>query len=817
MRLYERLGDAGYHTAIISSFGVNFEAFETIALSRLRGAGCRNVVLVADAAMVGLALEGGAPTPRSAGVHYLLVKATANGGVFHPKIFLQLGRKGGRMIVASANATGAGLAGNLELASLVECGLEDSGEQRLVAAGWAFLSRFLDQRQQAVADKMEWARARTPWLLRARPAEGLETLADGTQAAFIASGAAEGIGARFLRMVGDASADRLIVVSPYWDEGLAALRQLQERLYAADTAALVDTAQGLFPTAALRNGRAVRVGELAGFDERRFPKRNRRFVHAKLIVATTGDTDHVLVGSANCTLAALGRGEEPGINEEACLYRRVPAGRILDELGLTAVANGERTVDLADVPPYNPGEALPLGDARASDPGTFEAVFDRLCWWPSSPALGDEVARGSASIELVADGGVVFDVALDAAAAADTSPLSFVIPAGAARPRLACVRFQDGRRSGAAVVACVGELRSETREPMGSRGEKAAAALDDAQEEGLWLLEILDDLEAADYGAAPHPPSDAMVSRGPRVPDRGTGQAQMLGYAAFLAGRRRRVEPGERERNSLAGSASSLVRAFLNRALGMAPAGAEAEGGPNDDREILRALDTGDEVADGASAIEGGLEVGQTAGPRAKTAHPALRRLADARAFGDAVSAFGKRMAQAKAIGSKDLLRLRALLTAIAIAGFGEATRKPTAVQVLTTAATGSAETWPRLMGRALQAVFGGREPAVRRLQMDPVHDRLPTDVLETWATCMWAGEIALEASRRAPALAALVPILERLVEQVTLWVALTPEERSSSDFVAVLKALDERFRGRLGLSRSQAAPHRRVMPPDVV
>lgn len=809
MRLYERLGDTGYHTAIISSFGVDFQAFETIALSRLRGAGCRNVVLIADAAMIGLALDSGASPPRSAGVHYLLVKASAGGGVFHPKIFLQLGRRGGRMIVASANATGAGLAGNLELASLVECGPEDTGEQRLVAAGWAFLRRFLDERQQAVADKMDWARARTPWLLRALPAEGFEVLADRTQAAFIASGAAEGIGARFLRMVGDRSADRLIVISPYWDEGLAALRQLQDGLDAADTAALIDTAQGLFPTAALRSGRAVRVGELAGFDERRFPKRNSRFVHAKLIVATTGDTDHVLVGSANCTLAALGRGDEPGINEEACLYRRVPAGRVLGELGLTVVADGGSTVDAADVPPYEPGEALPLDGTRASDPGTFEAVFDRLRWWPPSPALGTDVVHGSAVIELLADDAAVFDVSLEAAAAEDTSPLEFSIPAGAARPRVARVRFRDGRRSGAAVVACVGELRSETREPMGSRGEKAAAALDDAQEEGLWLLEILDDLEAADRGAAAHAPPDSMVPRGQRASEPVTAQAQMLNYAAFLAGRRRRVEPGERERNSLAGSASSKVRAFLNRALGVPLAGAEADSGADDDRTILRALDTGDEVADGASAIEGGLEVGQTVAPRARAAHPALRRLADARAFGDAVTAFGKRMAEAKEIGSKDLLRLRALLTAIAIAGFGEATRKPTAVQVLPTVGGGSTETWPRLMGRALQIVFGGRDPVVRRLVLETVHDRLPTDVLETWATCTWASQIALEASRRAPALAALARILERLVEQVTLWVALTPEERSSREFIAVREGLDERFRGRLGLSWSNATAQR--------
>ena len=119
------------------------------------------------------------------------------------------------------------------------------------------------------------------------------------------------------------------------------------------------------------------------------------------------------------------------------------------------------------------------------------------------------------------------------------------------------------------------------------------------------------------------------------------------------------------------------------------------------DREILRAMDTSDEVADGASAIEGGLEVGQSAGPRARATHPPRRRPADARAFGDAISAFGKCMAEAKEIGSMDLLRLRALLTAIAIAGFGEAARKPTAVKVLPAAPSGSAETSPRLMERA--------------------------------------------------------------------------------------------------------------------
>ncbi len=145
----------------------------------------------------------------------------------------------------------------------------------------------------------------------------------------------------------------------------------------------------------------------------------------------------MLVGSANCTLAALGCEDAPGINEEACLYRQVPAGRVLDELGLGLIADGENTVDPAEVPAFDPGETLPLDDARASDPGTFEAIFDRLRWWPSSPKLGYDVAHGSARIELVDDDGDVFDMPFEAAAGADTATLAFSIPTGVARPRVA--------------------------------------------------------------------------------------------------------------------------------------------------------------------------------------------------------------------------------------------------------------------------------------------------------------------------------------------------------------------------------------------
>ena len=252
MKLYEAFQGPSFHTTVMTTFGVEFDAFESIALGRLRGAECRNVVLVCDTGMLALALADAERPPKFAGTGYLVAKARAS-GVFHPKIIVQIGKDRGRLIVASANATAPGLAGNLEIAAVVECGAEDSGERKLVLAGWKYALRFLDGRQNAVEDKLRWARERSAWLDPDAAADGLVELADGTRAAFLASGEAEGIARRFLDLVGRRRpVDRLVVVSPYWDEDLSALEELKSALRPRRTVLLIDTQRRLFPASGVR-------------------------------------------------------------------------------------------------------------------------------------------------------------------------------------------------------------------------------------------------------------------------------------------------------------------------------------------------------------------------------------------------------------------------------------------------------------------------------------------------------------------------------------------------------------------------------------
>src|SRR3546814_17514731 len=88
----------------------------------------------------------------------------ASDGIFHPKIILQLGRETGRAFVSSANATGAGLGGNVEIAIEIESGNEDGPEREILRAIWQYLNSSVSEDASPARYALRWARARAPWL-----------------------------------------------------------------------------------------------------------------------------------------------------------------------------------------------------------------------------------------------------------------------------------------------------------------------------------------------------------------------------------------------------------------------------------------------------------------------------------------------------------------------------------------------------------------------------------------------------------------------------------------------------------------------------
>ena len=799
MKLYERFGDRGFHTSVIATFGVDFDAFETIALSRLRGSGCHNNMLVADARMLTHALSESSALPQYAGRLYSLSGATAS-GVFHPKLILQLGRRQGRLIIGSANATASGLAGNLELAAVVECDQEISAAQFLVATAWQYLRRVLDRDHRAVAQQVSWMEARTPWLRTTEPTENLVELSDGTQAAFLGTNGETGIMNRFTRHVGSENIERLVVLSPYWDRDLSALKELCERLQPKETLLLIDKDRALFPSEELSSLNETRILDVSTFA-------GGRFVHAKLIVAQTIEADHALFGSANCTVAALGREGFAGLNEETCLYRRVPAGAICRELKLDQVIEEEAFLNPADIPELATNKDLPFDDLSSRCAGTFECLFETIIWRPSAAFMSRKV-----DIDLLTASETALPCSFARLARSTESEVHFAVSGLRERPAFARVKLADGSVSALSVVALVDELRAELREARGKAAERAVAQLEEETEEGLWLLEVLDDLEAARHKDVT--PRSRKVKRMDTSEDN-QQEFDVLDYKTFVEGCRLRTEQSSVGRNSLSGTELSVVRAFLNRVIGFETSH-EAATMVDVEKEFTELADLGDDVSNAEEAMEQGDLPGNSRGKISTPKHEdsrrkkrAIRRRQDLARLKKATQTFISGIREAAGEGeltSVDILRLRSMLAIVAMAGTagteqelrkeGTGTSR-SSLQVLPK--SGNEPTWPGLLGKLLFSVFGGNYPAVDQLTIEGIYDQVPDDLLECWATCFWAIQARIQGAGEKPVLG-----LSTLTEQVYALTRLRPEELHGNRILQLMECLGNRFAVRLGLD-SQA------------
>jgi len=795
MKLYERFGDRGFHTSIITSFCVDFEAYEDIALPRLRGAGCHNNLLLVDDKMLREALDGGLALPRVAGRWYSASGVTAK-GVFHPKIVLQIGRGAGRIIVSSANMTSSGLAGNLELAGSLECTDDGSPQQQIIAQVWQYAGTCLNDAGQAVASQLTWAEARTPWLRRAAPAAGAVTLDDGTVAAFLTP-QAQGIGEQFVQQLDGEPVKRLVVFSPYWDDKLDGLKHLIARLAPAEVALLVDSAKGEFPVKALGG-----IKNLTVHDAKDFCK--GRFFHAKAVIAETRKWDHVLYGSANCTVAALGKSNFAGTNHEACLYKRLPAGQTLDALDLASLIDKSRAVDTKTWEPAAAADDDLAGlDVRAA-PGRFECHLDILSWHPPGGT-----APAGATLELLNLGRQVLDYDLVSLPGTSKNEVRYRLPAGVTRSAFARLRLSDGAVSGLAIVSLVDVIRQEAREQRSKSAEQAAIRLADETEAELMILDVFDALEAAEARLNREPEPASFSGRRKKADDKGAEQFRTLDYESFIAGRRPPEISATLFANSLAGSELSLVRNFLNRIIGL---GGVADEASEDEDQLASAFNLGDETSDPdaamAAAGETGMDPSQYAADeeaKRERQRMAAQRKASRAQIVQAASQFVKKIGlrkQAGALTTLDILRLRALLMIVVAAGHDRpasaADIETSSLQVLPR--EGAEDSWPRVIGRILFGLFDGGDPAIGHVQLETAGEHIAEDILECWATCFWCVQAAF-AGPCSPAERKLLPKhLGPLMDKIYVATGLTALEYASSPVVAVMTKMSERFCARLGL-----------------
>ena len=770
MKLPDRLGRRSgrpFHSAIATSFALEFAAVEEILLPQLMASGATNLLLLTDARMTALALADGSTLPAALGRDYALYSPPAANGIFHPKIILQIGRESARAIVSSANLTASGLAGNAEVAVEIECKNTPSPEQDIIRSIWRYLDALVPAAPSPARDALRWTQERATWL--GGPAGDAVHELDGTGIAFLHGPGDTGIADRFVSLIQGAKVQSLTVISPYWDHDLAALADLSQRLSPTRIILPINRSHHEFPVDA-------RFAKKATIVDLQWP--SRRFTHAKIIIASTIDHDHILFGSANCTSAALGSAGMPGANAEACIYRRLPAGAARQALGL------ERWIDatpikLSDLSPPIVTSPIPLDTIEARQPGIFELDQGQLIWTTAKADVADgDIELLDRSARLIGTIPVRSFVQIDNRRRAPVEP--------ALHKSLCFARLVTGDIvSTLAHITHREILRARRREVATGSVARALAPFTDGADFDLWMHQAFETLVRADFEAVTQPRALSAARPQERKSVDEPAAPVSLSYEEFTQARSGAGRSGGEGDNSLAGTYSDAIRDFLNLLSGRGP---QADQSAEDDTAFD---DLSDEKADTDredDPADESVEHRDTGKPSLAPA-PVDARLYERHILGYTEGLKGDE----EALGPSDVLRLRYWILFLLYKA-----RCPDLPKGLDTSS--ALLGWPRFVVRVLVAFFCGGKPAIRRVMLARDFEAMPVDFMECWITILWsleAIETLLANQRKDREFLKYIPELRRRVISL---LGLRPDELNGDIAAAIRAGLDESIGTRLGL-----------------
>ncbi|MGV1916147.1 hypothetical protein [Rhizobium sp. 22-785-1] len=778
MKYYDVFGVGGFHSAFMTTYAFGTLAFEDIPFPRLRGSGCRNIVVFADRTMVNNAFAEFGP-PTFAGTSYHLIKAKAP-RAFHPKITMLIGEKKGRLLIGSANLTALGLGGNKEQVASISYSEETPETAALFASVIGYLRRYVPEDDQWFRVSLERAIAGANWL------QGY-----GSEPAFNASQAGE-LNVLFDRpdlsvleqirlSVGGDPISELVVVSPYWDTQLEGLARLQGALGSPITHLLIDRGNG-FPTAALSKLPGVSLFDIS-------ENAANRFLHAKLIIARGKAFDHVISGSVNCTYPAL-MGPAAGGNAEAAIYKRNTAGTALGLLGLSDYR--QKALKMEEVAKLE----LPLAEQDAvevaADGGTLTLQSGVLKWKAPQKLHG-----GVERIEL-------FDKDGNYLPSLDPEDQSIAVAAvlSEQKPRYGKTVFSGGSVSAPIAVVDLDTLAQSTLPPKRGKKKRLFDKLLEADFEGLDIYECLSDLEEIEDAELAGQQTDRARATHEKA-DSEAKTYQPLTYDEFIKARTRSELMGSRYGLYLHSSrdrAVNMLSICLNRMIdlvGVDLAALEDQAIENENNIDLRSREP-------ISTEEpGNMEEVLPKSPESKA--EAAANLATAKKFQDAVNAFSRRCkAQAgQSITTSEMVRVRALLQII-LAHAQPISGKATSSQILPIYKADGHD-WPRLIGRLLLLHFGSATRALQHLTVQP-DEAEQHRVIEYLALANWAGQAALQAVKFEKKAVTLVQPLLRvtadLAVQTTAIFAVLSQDQLYYDQIQA--KLTERFAARLALGNSR-------------
>lgn len=296
--MVEMLGHSGYdfRSSIVLTYSLDMPLYDGLIRRALNRAGIWNQIIFCDFSCYVQEIQSQTAALYS-GKHYSITPVWQQ-GAFHPKVYLLLGPRHGRLLIGSGNATVGGLIRNAEVFGLFDF---DGGNSEGPHSAFPDLFEFVEElgrnASHTVRRQLKSARQMAPWLA-APPAR------DG-RAVLIGGPGKPGLLTQILEHLPTKKADSLITLSSSFDRNLEGLKELAAKSKTKPICIVQHENAEI-------DGRVVQKTR-GMFEWRPFldpyprEKRQRKDVraHAKILVFGHGPTETCVFGSANASAPAL--------------------------------------------------------------------------------------------------------------------------------------------------------------------------------------------------------------------------------------------------------------------------------------------------------------------------------------------------------------------------------------------------------------------------------------------------------------------------------------------------------------------------------
>jgi hypothetical protein len=323
--MIEELGHSGYNlrSSIILTYRLDLPLYDGLIRRALNRAGVWNQITFCDLSCYVQDIQS-QTAALYAGRHYS-VTPIWQAGAFHPKVYMLLGPRHGRLLVGSGNATVGGLIRNAEVFGLFDFDAEKAkAPHAAFATVFGFVEELASRASDTVRKQIKSARQMAPWL-------SSPTIEDGRKILIGGPGKPELL-IQILACLPTKKVDDLLVCSSSFDRDLSGMKRLASLSKSAPVCIVQPEHVKLDGQAVRKLGSSVDWRPFA--DPYPAEKRQRKDVraHAKIFVFGHGNTETCVFGSANASAPALS-----SINTEvAVALPQRSKGEIVKHLGLGA-------------------------------------------------------------------------------------------------------------------------------------------------------------------------------------------------------------------------------------------------------------------------------------------------------------------------------------------------------------------------------------------------------------------------------------------------------------------------------------------------